>query len=275
VLEVLEDRLVLTVKPLAGFLPPAAMRGLSRAVSADLDSAVDGVRRLVLSYARGLRAYIFAPAHSNPLTERLPALAFFFGGGLSVGSPSYWFPAAAYFAERGFVAISFDYRLDGPAGAALSVSDARTALRWMRTFAPQLGINPNAITAVGVSAGGYLALMTALGSNQPDEMYLGAPVAPDAIVAVAPIVASSQTFPLPASLSVVELARGQVLPRTLILQGSDDTLSATPFPVTAAFASNRPDTLLVPFPGLNHATIATGRNFPIDVVVLADFLGAG
>jgi acetyl esterase/lipase len=272
-LEVLEDRLVLTIEPLSMFVGTAALSGLSQAVSADLGSAAGNVRHTVLTYARGLQAHVFAPANVNPATSRLPALAFFFGGGLSVGSPSFWFPAAAFFAERGFVAISFQYRLGGAAGAAASVSDARTALRWMRTFYPQLGINPNAITAVGVSAGGYLALMTALGGNQPDEMYLGAPVVPNSIIAVAPIVASSPTFSIPPSLSVVDLAAGQRLPPTLILQGNEDALAATPFPVTLGFAAHRPDTLLVPFPGLNHATVATGDNFAIDLLVMSRFLG--
>jgi acetyl esterase/lipase len=271
-LEALEDRLTLTVVPLSAFVNPAAAPGLSRAVAGQLASSA-AVRHVVLTYARGLQAHVFTPAHFNPWTERLPALALFFGGGLSVGSPKFWFPTAAFFAERGFVAIAFQYRLGGPAGAAGSVSDARTAVRWMRTFAAQLGIVPNAITAVGVSAGGYLALMTALGGNQPDEMYLGAPAAPDAIIAVAPVVVASATFPLPAALTVVDLAPSQPLPPTLILQGTADTLPATPFPITVTFAANRPDTIFVPFPGLNHANIASGPNFPIDVLLMGEFLG--
>jgi acetyl esterase/lipase len=264
---------LLTVRAL-GTLPNAAtFSRLAHTVSGQLDPSSDGVRRLTLTYARGLRAYVFAPAHFNPATDGgLPALAFFFGGGLVSGSPSFWFPTAAYFAQRGFIAVSFQYRLDGAGGASLSISDARTALRWMRAVAPLLGINPGAIAAVGNSAGGYLALMTALGGNQPDELYLGEPVAPNAIIAIAPIIAGSPTFPLPASLTVTDLAASERLPPTLILQGTDDELTATPFSVTVGFAANRSDTVLVPFPGLTHATIAAGNHLSVDLLVLAQFL---
>ena len=100
-----------------------------------------------------------------------PCLALFHGGGWVFGSPEEFYGACERYASKGFIAISFQYRLsrneDGsypkPGVTPVeSVKDARSAIRWLRENAGSLGIDSGKIVAGGQSAGGQLALGTAL-----------------------------------------------------------------------------------------------------------------
>lgn len=77
----------------------------------------------------------------------------------------YWSPALNYFASRGMLAISFEYRLASrklsQRSAKNPVLDTRSAIRWVRKHAGLLHANPDKIVTAGNSAGGYLALVTA------------------------------------------------------------------------------------------------------------------
>jgi len=100
-----------------------------------------------------------------------PAIAFFHGGGWAFGAPSEFFGACKRYAKKGFITFSFDYRLsineDGtyPHPDITPVEctkDARSAIRWIKENAKVLGIDPDKIIASGQSAGGQLALSTAI-----------------------------------------------------------------------------------------------------------------
>lgn len=100
-----------------------------------------------------------------------PAIAFFHGGGWAYGSPEEFHEACKRFAKKGFVTFSFEYRLsileDGtypnPDITPIEcVKDARSAMRWLKENSDELKINPLQIIAGGQSAGGQLALSTAL-----------------------------------------------------------------------------------------------------------------
>ena len=110
--------------------------------------------------------------------QPFPAIAFFHGGGWVYGSPEEFYGACRRFARKGFKTFSFQYRLsmndDGsypnPEVSPLeSVKDARSAIRWLRKNADELKIDPNKIIASGQSAGGQLALSTALMDNINDD----------------------------------------------------------------------------------------------------------
>jgi len=99
------------------------------------------------------------------------AIALFHGGGWVFGDPSEFHEACRWFAGRGYVAFSFQYRLsineDGTyphpeITPVESTKDARSAIRWLRENAGSLRINPEKIVVGGQSAGGQLALATAL-----------------------------------------------------------------------------------------------------------------
>jgi acetyl esterase len=111
---------------------------------------------------------------SSPETRQRPAnpaIAFFHGGGWAYGDRSEFHEACLRYARKGFVTFSFQYRLsiepDGtvphPAITLVEcVKDARSALRWIRREAAALRVDPERIVASGQSAGGQLALGTAL-----------------------------------------------------------------------------------------------------------------
>jgi acetyl esterase len=99
------------------------------------------------------------------------AIAFFHGGGWVFGDPSEFHEACRRFARKGYVTFSFQYRLSRNVDGTYpniditpveSTKDARSAMRWLRENAGSLKINPEKIVAGGQSAGGQLALATAL-----------------------------------------------------------------------------------------------------------------
>jgi acetyl esterase/lipase len=61
------------------------------------------------------------------------------------------------------VAISAEYRIQSHHGTSPRecVKDGKSALRWLRSHADELGIDPNEILAGGGSAGGHVAAATA------------------------------------------------------------------------------------------------------------------
>ncbi len=96
-------------------------------------------------------------------TDQRPAIVFFFGGGWASGSTQQFANHARYLASRGMVAMAADYRVSSRHGvkAASCVADAKSAIRWVRTNAAKLGVDPQRIAAGGGSAGGHLAAATA------------------------------------------------------------------------------------------------------------------
>lgn len=110
-----------------------------------------------------LNAYIFEP-QGHVAADGRPAIVFFFGGGWRSGTPGQFLPHCQHLAERGMVAISFDYRVKSRQDTWPQdcLEDAKSAIRWTRKNAQRLGIDPNRIAAGGGSAGGHLAAATAI-----------------------------------------------------------------------------------------------------------------
>jgi acetyl esterase/lipase len=102
--------------------------------------------------------------------ENNTAIVFYHGGGWAYGSPSEFFTTCERYAKMGIVAFSVDYRLSIDNGVIPSktispiecVMDARSALRWVRENAGTFHLDRNKIVAAGQSAGGQLALSTAM-----------------------------------------------------------------------------------------------------------------
>jgi len=98
------------------------------------------------------------------------AIVFFHGGGWAYGSPSEFFTTCERYAKMGIVTFSVGYRLAIDNGVVPSktlspiecVLDARSAMRWVRENAEKFHIDKNKIVASGQSAGGQLALSTAM-----------------------------------------------------------------------------------------------------------------
>jgi acetyl esterase len=92
-----------------------------------------------------------------------PAIVFFFGGGWNGGAPTQFYPHCRHLADLGMVAISAEYRVKSRNNTTPfdCVEDGKSALRWVRNHAGQLGIDPNKIAAGGGSAGGHVAAAVA------------------------------------------------------------------------------------------------------------------
>ena len=119
-----------------------------------------------------LSLFIFNP-EGHKATDKRPAIVFFFGGGWNGGTPSQFYPQSRYLASRGMVAICADYRTKKSAGTdpRKCVQDGKSAIRWIRSHAKELGIDPNKLAAGGGSAGGHVAATTGTDTkfDEPDE----------------------------------------------------------------------------------------------------------
>lgn len=108
-----------------------------------------------------LQLHIFEPENHRSSDQR-PCVVFFFGGGWVNGNPSQFYPHCCYLATRGMVAISAEYRVRSRHGTTPfeCVEDGKSAVRWVRSHAAELGIDPQRIAAGGGSAGGHVAAAT-------------------------------------------------------------------------------------------------------------------
>ncbi len=84
-------------------------------------------------------------------------------------------------AAQGYVAVSVGYRLMPKAKFPAQIEDAKTAVRFLRTNAKTLAIDPDRIAALGFSAGGHLAAL--LGTTDKSVGFDG-PLYPDQSSAV-------------------------------------------------------------------------------------------
>ena len=115
-----------------------------------------------LTYAtygdRELKLDLFKP---KDMTGPLPTIVGIHGGGWRKGTRKNFGRAARYFAERGYVIVSIEYRLSGEAPFPAHIQDCKAAVRWLRANAAEYGVDPTRIGAMGHSAGGHLAALLA------------------------------------------------------------------------------------------------------------------
>ena len=135
-----------------------------------------------------LKLHVFESSN-GPKTNR-PAIVFFFGGGWNGGKPSQFYPHCDHLAQLGMVAMSAEYRVKSRNKTTPfeCVQDGKSALRWVRTHAEELGIAPNRIAAGGGSAGGHVAAATGTvpGLNEEGEDTTVS-CRPDALVLFNPV----------------------------------------------------------------------------------------
>ena len=111
-----------------------------------------------------LHMHLFNPAGWKA-TDKRPCFVTIHGGGWTRGSPSSQYAFAKHCTDLGMVSVSVQYRFYKPGGPITvfdCVQDARSAMRYVRSHAAELGIDSNKIVTNGGSAGGHLATAGAL-----------------------------------------------------------------------------------------------------------------
>ena len=109
---------------------------------------------------RDLTGDVFTPKKIP--NDLRPAIVFLHGGSWMHGSPSQFHYHSDFLAKKyGFFAVSVDYRLSGEARFPAALQDAKCAIRWVRSQAKKLNIDPDRVAVCGGSAGGHLSSMVA------------------------------------------------------------------------------------------------------------------
>jgi acetyl esterase len=132
------------------------------------------------SAGRERRMEIFFPPGHDAAKSKVPGLILFHGGGWKGGTLAQFRVACAYFASRGLVCATSEYRMLGksdaklPAGESFKrvcVTDAKSAIRWFKRNADKLGIDPTRIITGGGSAGGHISALATMnpGLNDPAD----------------------------------------------------------------------------------------------------------
>lgn len=173
---------------------------------------------------------VYFPKDHNPATARAPALLLFHGGGWSRGGLAQFRAACAYFASRGLVAATADYRMHRkedvpglPAGESykrICVTDAKSAIRWMKQHAAELGLDPQRLVTGGGSAGGHIAVLASANLRGLDD-----PADPPGFdtTVMAHVLFNPAFAPKDDDAEVNVLAHlGPEFPPTVVFFGSDD-----------------------------------------------------
>lgn len=168
-------------------------------------------------------------------TDQRPFVVFFFGGGWNNGSVDQFEEQAAAFAERGLVVARADYRVKSKDGVSpdACVSDARSAVRFMKSNADKLGIDPDKFISAGGSAGGHLAATMIIDESiETDSDDLSISTRPAAMVLYNPVLDFLEESLLKRVGGDQEIARrispvahlSEATPPTLLMYGTDDKL---------------------------------------------------
>lgn len=144
----------------------AALSGCAaeRRKDSTTDSAAISIQPDVVYLTRGdekLRADVYTPAGDGPF----PGVLVVHGGSWQRGSKQRMAETATRLAERGYVAVSIDYRLAPAHRFPAPLYDCQEALRWMRANAGRLHLDPDRVGGFGYSAGAHLVAMLATTSE--------------------------------------------------------------------------------------------------------------
>lgn len=191
---------------------------------------------------RDLYLHLFEPSGLKP-QDRRAAILFFHGGGWTGGDARRMYPYADHVARQGLLGISVEYRLlNARAGTTVfdCVRDGRSAVRFVRAHAAELGVDPQKVIVCGASAGGHVAAGTALFDgfdDAHDDLRISS--VPNALVLLYPVIdtskegyGNSKIGERWREISPVHRVRAGA-PPAIIFHGTGDTV--TPFAGAKAF----------------------------------------
>ncbi len=213
-----------------------------------------------------LRLDVYEPEGDTEVNR--PALMLIHGGGFSRGDKQsdLYQEMATAFAQRGYVAVSINYRLANPsANPAIidtAVADALTALNWLETNQDEYGVDPNKMTIAGDSAGGAIAVnlcygnAASVGAAACIDLWGGMYDRSDPGGFDAPI------YPGPIEPGT---------PPTLLIHGTEDSIVPyrTSLDLIDKIAAAKVHYELYPLPGAGHYPISLASQF---IPVMVDFV---
>jgi acetyl esterase/lipase len=145
-------------------LTALSLRAQAVVATRDIAYGPDALQRLDIYEPRGAK-------------KKLPAVLWIHGGGWVEGDkrkePNGVSVLAPLLVEKGFVAISCNYRLAPKHRHPAPIDDVQRVVRWLRAHADRYHIDPDRLGAVGISAGGHLAFVLAVRetrANQNDDL---------------------------------------------------------------------------------------------------------
>jgi len=169
--------------------------------------------------------------------KALPAIVYFTGGDWVNGNVEGQIPNPAWFRDHGIIGIEADYRVQSRHGTSPleCIEDAKSAIRYVRAHAKELGIDPNRIIAAGGSAGGHLAACTMIDGGDALGEDLTISSKPNALVLHNPVLGEGfgkEFFDAHPEFSpILHIQKGW--PATIISNGTKD--NTTPFEVAEKF----------------------------------------
>lgn len=89
--------------------------------------------------------------------EPMPLMVWVCGGAFRLVDRAVWVPEMIYFARKGYVVASVEYRTSPEAEFPGALCDAKAAIRYLRAHAEDYCIDPERVVIMGESAGGALA----------------------------------------------------------------------------------------------------------------------
>ncbi|MDB5877538.1 MAG: lipase [Variovorax sp.] len=210
----------------------------------ELVPGVTSVDTTVQGAAGMLPARIYTPAGTGPF----PVVVYFHGGGWVIADKQVYDGGARGLSkEANAVVISVDYRRAPEAKFPAAWDDALASYKWALANAAQHKGDPKRVALAGESAGGNLALATAIAARD------GSLQAPTAVVAVYPVTQTSLN-----TESYIENAIAKPLNRAMVKWFVDKTTRSP-----ADLKDTRLQLIDAKLEGLPPATIINARIDPL------------
>ena len=223
-----------------------------------------------------LNLFVYKPSEFD-LKKKYSCIVFFHGGGWNSGTPEQFQRQSRYFASRGMVAVSVEYRIKNEHGTSpiQAMEDAKSAIRFIRSNAKLFSINPNRIATAGGSAGGHLAAVAGnidLFDNSDEDLTISSK--PNLLILYNPVIDFGTRKWLwinnPSDASPIHnISKGS--PPTIILTGTNDKIvpveSIMNYKKIMESVGSRCDVIL--YEGAEHAFFNRGDDF-IDTVFQTD-----
>jgi len=223
-----------------------------------------------------LNLFVYKPSEFD-IKKKYSCIVFFHGGGWNSGTPEQFQRQSRYFASRGMLAISVEYRIRNEHGTSpiQAMEDAKSAIRFIRSNAKLFSINPNRIATAGGSAGGHLAAVAGnidLFDNSDEDLTISSK--PNLLILYNPVIDFGTRKWLwinnPSDASPIHnISKGS--PPTIILTGTNDKIvpveSIMNYKKIMESIGSRCDVIL--YEGAEHAFFNTGEDF-VDTLFRTD-----